>query len=78
MDRLGGDEFVILLDNPANSQEIAHIATCIVVAINESMPLRGQSAIVGVSIRNAMHSNNGLSTAQLMKSADTAMYAAKK
>ncbi len=73
--RLGGDEFVILLDNPANSDEVAHIADRIVEAIKEPMNLRGKSASVGASIGIAMHS--GQTTAQLMKSADTAMYAAK-
>jgi diguanylate cyclase (GGDEF)-like protein/PAS domain S-box-containing protein len=76
--RLGGDEFVILLDNPVNTDEVARIAARIVSIINVPMELRGKSASVGVSIGIAMHPADGHTPTELMKSADTAMYAAKK
>lgn len=76
--RLGGDEFVILLDNPVNNDEVERIATRIVATINVPMELRGKSASVGVSIGIAMHPVHGQTTTELMKNADTAMYAAKK
>jgi diguanylate cyclase (GGDEF)-like protein/PAS domain S-box-containing protein len=75
--RLGGDEFVILLDNPMNNDEVAGIAARIVSIINVPVELRGKSASVGVSIGIAMYPVDGRTTAELMKSADTAMYAAK-
>jgi diguanylate cyclase (GGDEF)-like protein/PAS domain S-box-containing protein len=75
--RLGGDEFVILLDNPMNNDEVARIAARIVSIINVPMKLHGKSASVGVSIGIAMYPVDGQTTADLMKSADTAMYAAK-
>ena len=77
MARLGGDEFVILLDNPMNNDEVAGIAARIVSIINVPVELRGKSASVGVSIGIAMYPVDGRTTAELMKSADTAMYAAK-
>ncbi|MEY3881164.1 MAG: hypothetical protein RIQ94_1960 [Pseudomonadota bacterium] len=75
--RLGGDEFVILLDNPMNNDEVEGIAARIVSIINVPVDLRGKSASVGVSIGIAMYPVDGRTTAELMKSADTAMYAAK-
>ena len=76
--RLGGDEFVILLDNPANKEEVARIAARIIATVNIPMNIGGKLASVGVSIGIAMHPTDGHTTAQLIKSADTAMYAAKE
>jgi diguanylate cyclase (GGDEF)-like protein/PAS domain S-box-containing protein len=75
--RVGGDEFVVLLDNPANQDEVAHIASRIIETINEPMTFRGQMAQVGTSIGIAMHPLDGDTPDALLKSADTAMYAAK-
>ncbi|MBK9392474.1 MAG: diguanylate cyclase [Uliginosibacterium sp.] len=76
--RLGGDEFVILLDNPANRNEIAHIAERVITAINEPLPLNGNFSKVGVSIGIAIYPADGANAEQLMQSADKAMYAAKQ
>jgi diguanylate cyclase (GGDEF)-like protein/PAS domain S-box-containing protein len=75
--RLGGDEFVVVLDNPANKDEVAQIAGRIVTTINVPMEFRGKLAQVGTSIGIAMHPADGNTTAELLKSADSAMYAAK-
>ena len=75
--RLGGDEFVVLLDNPANEGEVADIARRFVATINEPMEFRGKVAQVGTSIGIALYPADGQTPAQLIKSADTAMYAAK-
>jgi len=76
--RLGGDEFVILLDNAANKEMVTLIATHIVETINKPMDFHGTLVSVGASIGIAMHPGDGQTTAQLMKNADTAMYAAKQ
>ena len=75
--RLGGDEFVIILDNPMNRDEVAHIASRILATVNEPMSLRGKTAQVGTSIGIAMFPADGETPADLIKNADTAMYAAK-
>ncbi len=75
--RLGGDEFVVLLDNPANKDEVAEIATRIVATINEPMEFRGKVAQVGTSIGIALLLSDGQTAGELIKSADAAMYAAK-
>ena len=77
--RLGGDEFVILLNNPTSEAEVGHIADRIVAVINEPMKFReDKTAQVGTSIGIAMYPSDGNTSAQLMKNADTAMYAAKR
>ena len=75
--RLGGDEFVVVLDNPTNKDEVAHIAHRVVTIINEPMEIHGAIAQVGASIGIATFPNDGDTPAALFKNADTAMYAAK-
>lgn len=75
--RLGGDEFVIMLDNPADRDEVTNIASRIIATVNGPMEFRGKSAQVGTSIGIAMYPNDGHSPADLIKNADTAMYRAK-
>jgi diguanylate cyclase (GGDEF)-like protein/PAS domain S-box-containing protein len=75
--RLGGDEFVIQLRNPASRDEIAQIAERIIGVINEAMECRGQKMQIGASIGIAMFPSDGNDSIELMKNADTAMYAAK-
>lgn len=75
--RLGGDEFVIQLRNPANRDEVAHIAHRIISVINEPMEFLGKAVQVGTSIGIAMFPADGHTPADLIKNADAAMYAAK-
>jgi len=76
--RLGGDEFVILLNNPANQDEVSLIADRIVAVINQPMELAGKAAQVGVSIGIAMFPQDGKKPNDLLKNADFAMYETKK
>jgi diguanylate cyclase (GGDEF)-like protein/PAS domain S-box-containing protein len=76
--RLGGDEFVILLDNPANRDEVAHVAARIIATINEPMTFCGTTVQVGASLGIATHPIHGLTPTALIENADKAMYAAKR
>lgn len=75
--RLGGDEFVIMLDNPGNRDELAYIASRIIDTVNEPISLCGKTAHVGTSVGIATFPSDGKTPADLILSADTAMYAAK-
>lgn len=75
--RLGGDEFVILLDSPEAGDDVMQVANRIIASINEPMQLRGNTAQVGTSIGIAMFPADGETAAQLLKNADSAMYASK-
>ncbi|MBC7682572.1 MAG: diguanylate cyclase [Ferruginibacter sp.] len=76
--RLGGDEFIILLDNPLNQDDVAHIAARIVATIQAPMVLCGQQVQVGASVGIALHPSGGNTAAELIRSADNAMYEAKR
>jgi len=75
--RLGGDEFVILLDNPANLEEVQRIAGLVVTSVNEPILSGSAKAEIGASIGIALHPVDGRTPTQLLKAADVAMYEAK-
>lgn len=75
--RLGGDEFVIVLDNPESRDSIAAVAARVIEVVNAPMDCSGKTAHVGTSIGIAVSDNDGRASGDLLKAADTAMYAAK-
>ena len=75
--RLGGDEFVLLIDNPENQEEVAHLAERVIAAIQLPPSLQKTNAHVSASIGIAMLGVHADSVDRLMKNADSAMYAAK-
>jgi diguanylate cyclase (GGDEF)-like protein/PAS domain S-box-containing protein len=75
--RLGGDEFVLLLENPANQEEVANLAERVIAAIQLPPSLQQTDSRIGASIGIAMLGVHAKSVDQLMKNADSAMYAAK-
>ncbi len=76
--RVGGDEFVVVLDNPQDTDEVALIATRIINQVNEPLMINGRTVQVGTSIGIAIHPTAGRTVDELVRSADAAMYAAKK
>jgi diguanylate cyclase (GGDEF)-like protein/PAS domain S-box-containing protein len=75
--RVGGDEFVALLFNTRSHEPAARIAQSIIEAINEPLDFDSKHVHVGVSIGIAMYPADGRTAADLIRNADTAMYAAK-
>lgn len=76
--RVGGDEFIIVLNNPQGNDEIAYIANRVVSMINEPMEIHGEVLHVGASVGIAIFPTDASTSADLIKNADTAMYAAKE
>jgi diguanylate cyclase (GGDEF)-like protein len=76
--RLGGDEFIVVLNNPKGIQKITSIATHVVRSINEPMEILGEVLHVGASVGIALFPADAGTSADLIKNADTAMYAAKE
>ena len=74
--RIGGDEFIVLLLESDGSQ--INIAEKIIDQISSSFKIQGQDIKVGISIGISRFPVNGDNLATLIKSADTAMYAAKR
>jgi diguanylate cyclase (GGDEF)-like protein/PAS domain S-box-containing protein len=75
--RLGGDEFVILLRGVHRVESCAVLAQEIADALAEPIQVLSHRIHIGVSIGIAVYPEDGTDGPTLMKSADTAMYAAK-
>ena len=74
--RLGGDEFAVVLRDAGEPGEVARVAHALLDAVSAPVSLLGRSVPVNASIGVAV-SQPGLSAAELLRNADTAMYAAK-
>ncbi len=76
--RIGGDEFNILLADIANADDISGISKKIVDAIKEPCWIRGHQLHSSTSIGISIFPDDADTTDALFKSADIAMYHAKR
>jgi diguanylate cyclase (GGDEF)-like protein len=75
--RIGGDEFVILL--PAISPaEAATVAQRIIGRVTEPVEIDKVQLHIGISVGSACAPDDGITADELLRSADRAMYAAKR
>ncbi len=75
--RLGGDEFGVLLPRTTAEQADA-LARRLVEALDEPLPLEGQSVALGASVGVALFPDHGEDSETLQRHADVAMYVAKR
>lgn len=76
--RVGGDEFVIVLSHYKTNFELTHIIQRIIDRISELHIIESHPIRVSASIGVAFYPQDGTDITGLMKSADIAMYEAKK
>ena len=77
--RLGGDEFAIVLGQVESAETAREIARRVVSRLCQPISLSGGgSAHIGASVGIAMCCAAGESLDELLKSADAALYAAKR
>ncbi|WP_370981084.1 putative bifunctional diguanylate cyclase/phosphodiesterase [Agaribacterium sp. ZY112] len=76
--RLGGDEFAISLSNLSSANDASRVAQRILLVLEKPFEINGRSFTSGASIGIALHPDNGLSSEDVVKNADIAMYRAKK
>jgi len=76
--RLGGDEFVVLIDDFKDASQVEVVVRRILASVDAPFQVAAEERAVGVSIGIAMFPQDGASLDRLMKSADSAMYAAKQ
>lgn len=76
--RLGGDEFCILLSEHRDELDAADVANRCLEAVNRPLSLDGHNLQPQVSIGLARFPDDGENAGQLLKAADSAMYAAKQ
>lgn len=76
--RLGGDEFTVLLTGLKDAADAEVVAGRLLEAISAPYRIGGSEARVTTSIGIAICPADGATSEQLLKNADTAMYAAKQ
>jgi diguanylate cyclase len=76
--RIGGDEFVVLLNNIEADESLEIVGQKIVEEIAKPIILEGATIQVTVSIGITMYSEKIASTSDFIKTADEAMYCAKR
>jgi len=76
--RLGGDEFVVVPADVTSPEHAVRIAKKILEAASQPVHIDGHEIEAGVSIGIAMHPADGVDAVSLLRSADQAMYLAKR
>ncbi len=76
--RLGGDEFTVLLAEIREETDAATVARRLISAVNEPFEIGGTEVRIGASVGIATFPRDGNNAAQVLKSADMAMYLAKE
>ncbi len=75
--RLGGDEFILILEHLVDVQDASRVATKILNALSASITIEGHTLYVSSSIGISIYPDDGDTTQNLLKFADSAMYKAK-
>jgi len=76
--RLGGDEFVVLLPAIETAEEAAEVARALSAALGTPFLLSGQYFSISCSIGITLYPDDGVSSSEILKHADIAMYSAKQ
>ncbi|MEM6494130.1 MAG: sensor domain-containing diguanylate cyclase, partial [Pseudomonadota bacterium] len=75
--RLGGDEFQIMIPDIDDRGELGEIAAKIITMLKQPYSLAEGRCVIGASVGIAIAPHDGVTRAQIVRSADLALYAAK-
>ena len=75
--RMGGDEFAIVQVAIASPADATTLARRIIAVVSEPYDIDGHQVVIGVSIGIAIGPADGLSSDEIMRNADLALYRAK-
>lgn len=75
--RLGGDEFSVLLEDKSDIHTITHFAQGLLDTLSRPFIINKQEFVLGASIGIAFYPEDGATSQEMLKNADTAMYFAK-
>ncbi len=75
--RLGGDEFTILLQEVTGREHAIDVALRVINTLRKPFLVAGHEVVISPSIGIVMYPEHGATPEELLKNADTAMYAAK-
>ncbi|HLG72659.1 MAG TPA: EAL domain-containing protein [Chloroflexota bacterium] len=76
--RLGGDEYTIVLEDLQNADFACSVAQQLLDSCDEPFLIDGREVVCPISIGLAIYPADGATSDDLLKHADTAMYAAKE
>lgn len=76
--RMGGDEFVIVMPEFKSVEDVSRCGLQIVERAAEPISIGGREISITVSVGLCIYPDHGLEADQLLKNADTAMYAVKE
>jgi diguanylate cyclase (GGDEF)-like protein len=74
--RLGGDEFALLVEEVRSEADVTKLAERLIGTLNEPFTIAGREIVVGASVGIAFDDTH-VTTGQLLRNADIAMYTAK-
>ncbi len=75
--RLGGDEFQIMIPDVDDRGRLGEIATTLIQMISQPYSVEGSRCVIGTSVGIAIAPYDGISSEDIVRSADLALYAAK-
>jgi len=76
--RLGGDEFLVVLCGLNGKEEAAKVAADLLETISNPLSVEGHDITISASIGISIFLNSAIGGEELMRQADSAMYAAKR
>lgn len=75
--RLGGDEFVIVVPDLRAREQLDKVAENVIREVSRPLDVQGHELFITPSLGGSMYPEGGQNANELLKNADTAMYAAK-
>ena len=75
--RIGGDEFVLVIPGEQNFDNVAAMAARLVASLSQDYPVCGEFIRLSASLGVAFYPKDGNTVEDILKNADSALYAAK-
>ena len=75
--RLGGDEFVIVVPDLSTREQLDQVAKHLIREVSRPVEVQGHELFITPSLGGSMYPEGGQDANEILKNADTAMYAAK-
>lgn len=75
--RLGGDEFQVILPDIDDRGRLGEIAMTVITMLSQPYQIEGSRCVIGASVGIAIAPYDGITSEELVRSADLALYASK-
>ena len=75
--RLGGDEFQVILPGRMERQHLGELSSQIIASLSQPYSIDGQRVVIGASLGIALSPDDGVTSEELIRNVDLALYAAK-